>query len=93
MGAESFITATTGTLHINTTNDEAGWESVRVHYGNTTAKQSPIICQRCGKRPEMKAGLCRKCYNPGIPIRVAKKPGRNEPCQCGSGRKRKWCCK
>ena len=26
------------------------------------------------------------------PKRVAKKPGRNEPCSCGSGKKYKHCC-
>lgn len=26
------------------------------------------------------------------PLRVAKKPGRNDPCSCGSGRKYKHCC-
>ena len=26
------------------------------------------------------------------PVRVAKTPGRNEPCSCGSGKKYKQCC-
>ncbi len=28
----------------------------------------------------------------GMPIKVAKKPGRNDPCPCGSGKKYKDCC-
>ena len=26
------------------------------------------------------------------PARAAKKPGRNDPCPCGSGKKYKFCC-
>jgi preprotein translocase subunit SecA len=26
------------------------------------------------------------------PVRVGKRPGRNDPCLCGSGRKYKKCC-
>ncbi|NLV51002.1 MAG: hypothetical protein GXY20_09970 [Clostridiales bacterium] len=26
------------------------------------------------------------------PVKVGKKPGRNEPCPCGSGKKYKYCC-
>ncbi len=29
---------------------------------------------------------------PVEPIHVAQKPGRNEPCSCGSGKKYKQCC-
>ena len=29
--------------------------------------------------------------NAGMPVRVEKKPGRNEPCWCGSGKKYKKC--
>ena len=29
---------------------------------------------------------------PNTPIRVPKKPRRNEPCPCGSGKKYKDCC-
>jgi hypothetical protein len=29
---------------------------------------------------------------PRVPVRVEKKPGRNDPCSCGSGRKYKVCC-
>ena len=31
-------------------------------------------------------------FRPTDPIRVDKRPGRNEPCSCGSGRKYKKCC-
>ena len=29
---------------------------------------------------------------PVEPVRVEKKPGRNDPCSCGSGKKYKQCC-
>ncbi|HEX2571317.1 MAG TPA: SEC-C metal-binding domain-containing protein [Polyangia bacterium] len=31
-------------------------------------------------------------YRPGDPVRAEEKPGRNEPCPCGSGKKYKKCC-
>jgi SWIM/SEC-C metal-binding protein len=33
-----------------------------------------------------------RLLNPIKPQRVEKKPGRNEPCSCGSGKKYKNCC-
>ncbi len=33
-----------------------------------------------------------RLLNPPVPVRVEKKPGRNEPCPCGSGKKYKKCC-
>jgi SWIM/SEC-C metal-binding protein len=33
-----------------------------------------------------------RLLNPPKPQRVEKKPGRNEPCSCGSGKKYKNCC-
>jgi uncharacterized protein len=29
---------------------------------------------------------------PGMPHRAGRRPGRNDPCSCGSGRKYKQCC-
>jgi SEC-C motif domain protein len=34
----------------------------------------------------------RWCYHSGEVHQVALKPGRNDPCPCGSGRKLKKCC-
>jgi|ERR671918_592509 SWIM/SEC-C metal-binding protein len=34
----------------------------------------------------------QRLLNPLKPQRVEKKPGRNEPCSCGSGKKYKNCC-
>jgi SWIM/SEC-C metal-binding protein len=33
-----------------------------------------------------------RALNPPEPVRAALKPGRNDPCPCGSGRKAKKCC-
>ncbi len=33
-----------------------------------------------------------RALNPPQPVRVEAKPGRNDPCPCGSGRKAKRCC-
>lgn len=33
-----------------------------------------------------------RALNPPEPARAAFKPGRNDPCPCGSGRKAKKCC-
>lgn len=33
-----------------------------------------------------------RLLNPPEPVRVEKKPGRNAPCRCGSGKKYKRCC-
>lgn len=33
-----------------------------------------------------------RALNPPGPVRVAPKPGRNDPCPCGSGIKTKKCC-
>lgn len=33
-----------------------------------------------------------RLLNPIKPLRVEQKPGRNEPCSCGSGKKYKNCC-
>ncbi len=33
-----------------------------------------------------------RALNPPEPARAALKPGRNDPCPCGSGRKTKKCC-
>jgi len=33
-----------------------------------------------------------RALNPPEPVRAAPKPGRNDPCPCGSGRKTKKCC-
>jgi preprotein translocase subunit SecA len=30
--------------------------------------------------------------NPVLPVKVEPKPGRNDPCPCGSGKKYKKCC-
>jgi uncharacterized protein YecA (UPF0149 family) len=38
--------------------------------------------------PELEAGLAGKQK----PVLSGKKPGRNEPCPCGSGKKYKKCC-
>lgn len=54
-------------------------------------------CTLCNK-PEVatKAGdipLCKRCDSPvTLPLRAEVTQGRNEPCNCGSGRKFKNCC-
>jgi len=42
-------------------------------------------------KPEDITGL-ERLLNPPQPMRVEKKPGRNQPCSCGSGKKYKNCC-
>ena len=42
-------------------------------------------------KPEDIADL-ERLLNPPQPQRVENKPGRNEPCSCGSGKKYKICC-
>jgi SWIM/SEC-C metal-binding protein len=42
-------------------------------------------------RPEDITDL-ERLLNPIMPRRVEQKPGRNEPCSCGSGKKYKNCC-
>jgi SWIM/SEC-C metal-binding protein len=42
-------------------------------------------------KPEDIADL-ERLLHPPLPQRVEKKPGRNEPCACGSGKKYKNCC-
>jgi SWIM/SEC-C metal-binding protein len=42
-------------------------------------------------KPEDVSDL-ERLLNPPKPKRVEKKPGRNEPCSCGSGKKYKNCC-
>jgi SWIM/SEC-C metal-binding protein len=42
-------------------------------------------------KPEDIADL-ERLLNPQKPMRVEKKPGRNESCSCGSGKKYKNCC-
>lgn len=42
-------------------------------------------------KPEDIADL-ERLLHPPQPQRVEKKPGRNEPCSCGSGKKYKNCC-
>lgn len=37
-------------------------------------------------------GDLERLLNPPKPVAVAKKPGRNEACSCGSGKKFKNCC-
>lgn len=58
-------------------------------------------CRLCGSPKIYKydgvGPLCFKCANGGryrniIPVTVEKKPGRNELCPCGSGKKYKKCC-
>lgn len=61
-------------------------------------------CSRCGKSSSSKNQLkttsdsqvvCEKCaVAAATPLRqVNLRPGRNQPCPCGSGRKYKACCK
>jgi hypothetical protein len=60
------------------------------------------LCANCRKNPVYKTawvgtrvvGLCRKCANRGVKtIRKQElRPGRNDPCPCGSGLKFKKCC-
>ncbi|MCI2426700.1 preprotein translocase subunit SecA [Candidatus Acetothermia bacterium] len=38
------------------------------------------------------AGADRHSLFPAAPVRVQKRPGRNDPCPCGSGKKYKRCC-
>lgn len=52
-----------------------------------------------GSLPAPEAGHKYNIYvDPGVlgkkpkPVRVERKPGRNAPCDCGSGRKYKKCC-
>jgi uncharacterized protein len=41
-------------------------------------------------RPELVGGVPANL--PGQPFKSAPRPGRNDPCPCGSGRKYKQCC-
>ena len=52
------------------------------------------LCSECKSKPIFKGTLCRGCYNRAITPQVRKrhKPGRNDPCPCGSGIKFKKCC-
>ena len=45
------------------------------------------------RAPENTPGIHRNSsQSPAFPYRAARKPGRNEPCPCGSGQKYKRCC-
>ena len=41
-------------------------------------------------RPELAGTVAANL--PGMPHKAAPRPGRNDPCSCGSGRKYKLCC-
>lgn len=57
----------------------------------------PLICEYCNKNVAIKTDgssrfICGKCANPpNEPYRRDVRAGRNEPCPCGSGLKRKRC--
>jgi len=67
---------------------------------NTTARgpRRPPMCHQCDKRQGTKTDrhgrwTCWKCARrPARPITKKTRPGRNDPCVCGSGRKYKRCC-
>jgi SWIM/SEC-C metal-binding protein len=49
---------------------------------------------RIGLEPQKPEDVCdlNRLLNPIKPIKAEKKIGRNQPCQCGSGKKYKNCC-
>jgi uncharacterized protein len=59
-------------------------------------KEAPDLIPNCvasilhKSRPELAGAVPANL--PGIPHKAARRPGRNDPCSCGSGRKYKLCC-
>ncbi len=47
---------------------------------------------RLHNSPEVALAMVRRFVDKKQPVRAEKKPGRNEPCTCGSGKKFKACC-
>lgn len=67
------------------------WERAQEVAALCSAHQIHYIIGLEPDRPEDLTDIDR-ALNPPEPIRVMSKPGRNEPCPCGSGRKFKKCC-
>ena len=65
-----------------------GWVEFAAHY--TAGKNA--ACLREHSRFAFEDGRWYYLDGGQPPVRVAPKPGRNEPCPCGSGRKFKQCC-
>ncbi len=53
-----------------------------------------ILRIKVAEKPQERQGIANAGGEKGkkTPVRVAKKPGRNDPCPCGSGKKYKNCC-
>lgn len=63
-------------------------EDEKISLGKCTLCPKDAVVVTKGGHP-----LCARCNDPiTLPRRVAKEPGRNDPCVCGSGKKYKKCC-